>query len=71
MAVHSTPEPREKREKRKKGGKDAGAQSAAADQARADDTALPPELHGHNPSLRRYPLTLNTDGEPYAAKTLS
>ena len=41
------------------------------DQAGADDTALPPELHGHNSSLRRYPLALNTDGEPYAAETSS
>ena len=52
-------------------GEDAGARSIAADQAGADDTALPPELHGHNSSLRRYPLALNTDGEPYAAETSS
>jgi hypothetical protein len=41
------------------------------DQAEADDTALSPKLHNHNSSLRRYPLALNTDGEPYAAETSS
>ena len=71
MAVHSPPKPREKREKKKKRGKNVGARSTAADQAGADDTALFLELHGHNSSVRRYPLALNTDGEPYAAETSS
>jgi len=32
-------------------------------------TARLPELHGLDSSLHRYPLALNTDGEPYAAET--
>ena len=68
--------PQHTRAKREEGeeeeeGEDVRARSTAADQAGADDTALPPELHDHNSSLRRYPLALNNDGEPYAAETSS
>ena len=62
---------RERSRCREENRKHAGARSTTVDQAGADDTALPPELHDHNSSLRRYPLALNTDGEPYAAETSS
>ena len=76
MAIHYAPKPREKREKRKKGGKNAEAAvgeeiaEAGSDavcyitDAGRHGTARLPELHGLELTLHRHPISHNTYGEP-------
>ena len=76
VAIHYAPKPREKREKRKKGGKNAeaavgeeiaGARSDAVGyitDAGRHGTARLPELHGLELTLHRHPISHNTYGEP-------
>ena len=76
MAIHYAPKPREKREKRKKGGKNAEAAVGEEIAGAGSDavgyitdvvrhgTARLPELHGLELTLHRHPISHNTYGEP-------
>jgi len=70
VAIHQTTQHEGRgEEKNKEGGAAAGRRTERSPEPVR--TTLLSELHGHDSSLHRHPLALNTDGEPYAAETSS